>query len=217
MDKSTLMMKLKEEKIVAVIRADEEIQVANIVEAVFLGGVKFIEITFTIPNAEIIIAHLVKKYDQQKDIVIGAGTCLDIVAARMAISAGAKFIVCPHFDKNIMLLCNTYGIPCFPGAATVKEMIECLKYGSEVIKLFPGENFGPQAIKTFHGPLPQANFMPTGGVNEDNLKEWLAYGAIAVGIGGNLTKGALHGDYKQVQSIAQKFVGIVKEYVHESY
>ncbi|MEF9920162.1 MAG: bifunctional 2-keto-4-hydroxyglutarate aldolase/2-keto-3-deoxy-6-phosphogluconate aldolase [Erysipelotrichaceae bacterium] len=216
MNKSDLLVKLKDNKIVAVIRGDNEEQVMKIVEAVYRGGIKFMEITFTIPNAEIVIAHLSEKYKNNDDIIIGAGTCLDIVAARMAISSGAKFVVCPHFDKEIMKLCNTYRISCFPGATTVKDMLECLKYGADVIKLFPGDTFGPKAIKSFKGPLPQADFMPTGGVSVANIKEWLANGAISVGTGGSLTKGAATGDYNQVSEEAAKLVGLVKEYVAES-
>lgn len=217
MEKSKLMLRLQEEKIVAVIRGNDGKQVENIVDAVYKGGIRFMEITFTIPNAQIVIAHLAEKYKDNKDIVIGAGTCLDIVSARMAISAGAKFVVSPHFDKEIMMLCNRYCIPCFPGAATVKEMLECLRYGSEVIKLFPGDTFGPKAIKAFHGPLPQAMFMPTGGVSAENIKEWFENGAVAVGTGGSLTKGANTGDFERVTKEARKLVGLVKEYVDEQH
>ena len=212
MDKTTLLTELKKEKLVAVIRGQSEEEVSNIVDAVYKGGIHFMEITFTIPQAESIIAHLNRKYADRSDIVIGAGTCLDIVAARMAISAGAQFVVCPHMDTEVMKLCNSYRIPCFPGAATVKDMLECLRYGAEVIKLFPGDIFGPKAIKAFKGPLPQADFMPTGGVSAANLKEWLDNGAVAVGTGGSLTKGAASGDFAAVQREAEKLVRIVKEY-----
>lgn len=130
----------------------------------------------------------------------------------MAISAGAQFIVCPHLDTEIMKLCNSYRVPCFPGAANVKDMLECLRYGAEVIKLFPGDTFGPKAVKAFKGPLPQADFMPTGGVNAANLTEWLDNGAVAVGTGGSLTKGAAAGDFDAVRLEAEKLVNIVRAY-----
>ena len=216
MDGISLLNQLKKENLVAVIRGDDEEQVEKIVEAVYAGGIHFMEITYTIPGAQQIISRLSEKYKNQPDIVIGAGTCLDMVTARSAILSGAQFVVSPHFDKEIMKLCNTYRIPCFPGAATVEDMVECLKYGAQVIKLFPGDLYGPKAIKSFKGPLPQADFMPTGGVSAGNIKEWLSNGAVAVGTGGSLTKGAKTGDYNVVKEEAEKLVSLVKEYENKS-
>ena len=216
MDKTSLLAELKKQKLVAVIRGQNEEEVTKIVDALYRGGIHFMEITYTIPQAEQIIAHLQSSYASCEDIIIGAGTCLDIVAARMAISAGAQFVVSPHLDTEIMKLCNSYRIPCFPGASTVKDALECLRYGAEVIKLFPGDTFGPKAIKALKGPLPQADFMPTGGVNADNLREWLDHGAVAVGTGSSLTKGAASGDFEAVYAEAQKLVSIVHAYEHEN-
>ena len=212
MDKTTLLAELKKQRLVAVIRGKDEEEVTNIVDAVYRGGIHFMEITYTIPQAEQVIAHLCKAYEHCDDIIIGAGTCLDIVSARMAISAGAQFVVCPHLDTEVMKLCNSYRVPCFPGAANVKDMLECLRYGADVIKLFPGDTFGPKAVRAFKGPLPQPDFMPTGGVNAANLTEWLDNGAVAVGTGGSLTKGAEAGDFEAVRLEAEKLVNIVRAY-----
>lgn len=203
---------LKKEKLVAVIRGKDEEEVAKIVDAAYKGGIKFMEITFTIPHADHVIEKLCDKYKDTEDLVIGAGTVLDIVSCRLAILAGAQFVVSPHFDKEIMKLCNLYQVPCFPGAVSVKEIAEALSYGAQIIKLFPGDLYGPKAIKAFKGPLPQAQFMPTGGVSADNLKDWLASGAVAVGTGGSLTKGAKTGDFAAVSQEAKKLVSIVAEY-----
>lgn len=216
MDKNLLMMKLRDEKLVAVIRGKSKEEVLKIVEAVYSGGIKFMEITFTVPEADKIISELSHKYKDNDDIVIGAGTCLDAVSARLAILSGAKFVVSPHLDVEIMKLCNSYRIPCFAGATTVKDMVEALKYGAEVIKLFPADTYGPKGIKSFKGPLPQAEFMPTGGVSCDNIKDWLRNGAIAVGTGGSLTKGAETNDFELVKAEAEKLVCKVKEYKNEN-
>lgn len=216
MDKFELMQQLKKQRIVAVIRGDDERQVTSIVEAVYKGGIRFLEITFTVPHAEQIIQHISERYQNHDDMFIGAGTCLDVVAARMAIFAGAKFVVCPHVDQEILQLCNMYRIPCFPGAATVQDMIKALRYGADVIKLFPGDSFGPSAINTFHGPLPQAEFMPTGGINAENIKEWLQHGAIAVGTGGSLTKGAATGEFDAITTEARALCRKVEEYDNEA-
>lgn len=212
MKKYELIQKLGQKKLVAVVRGDNQEQVEKTIEAVIEGGINFIEVTFTIPNAAKIIADLAQKYRANKDIVIGAGTCLDVVTARVAILAGAQFVVSPHLDKEISLLCNSYAIPCFSGGSSVKDILDCLRYGADVVKLFPGELSGPKAIKAFKGPLPQAEFMPTGGVSLDNLNEWLDAGAFAVGLGGSLTKGAKTGDYDKVRETAKELVQKVADY-----
>lgn len=210
MNRIKTIMKLEQEGIVAVIRADSKEQGLKVVEAVKKGGIKMLEITMTVPGAVDIIKELTEHY-KDEDVVIGAGTVLDAETARACILAGAKYIVSPCFNAEVIKLCNRYRIPVMPGAMTVKEAVEGLEAGAEVIKVFPGNAFGPQIIKAFKGPIPQGNFMPTGGVNLDNVKEWIKAGAIAVGTGGDLTKGAKTGDYELVTETARKFVQAVQE------
>ena len=212
MGKLETIQTLKKEKLVAVIRGAGFEEVNKMVDAIYKGGIHLMEITFTIPHAEQVIAKIKEANKDKPDMVVGAGTVLDIVSARLAILAGADFVVCPHFDKDIMKLCNLYQIPCFPGAVTVKEIADALQYGADIIKLFPGELYGAKAIKAFHGPLPQAQFMPTGGVSADNLKDWLDQGAVAVGLGGSLTKGAKTGDFDAVTNEVKKLVEIIAGY-----
>ena len=212
MGKLETIQTLKKEKLVAVIRGAGFEEVNKMVDAIYKGGIHLMEITFTIPHAEQVIAKIKEANKDKPDMVVGAGTVLDIVSARLAILAGPDFVVCPHFDKDIMKLCNLYQIPCFPGAVTVKEIADALQYGADIIKLFPGELYGAKAIKAFHGPLPQAQFMPTGGVSADNLKDWLDQGAVAVGLGGSLTKGAKTGDFDAVTNEAKKLVEIIAGY-----
>ena len=212
MGKLETIQTLKKEKLVAVIRGAGFEEVNKMVDAIYKGGIHLMEITFTIPHAEQVIAKIKEANKDKPDMVVGAGTVLDIVSARLAILAGADFVVCPHFNKDIMKLCNLYQIPCFPGAVTVKEIADALQYGADIIKLFPGELYGAKAIKAFHGPLPQAQFMPTGGVSADNLKDWLDQGAVAVGLGGSLTKGAKTGDFDAVTNEAKKLVEIIAGY-----
>ncbi|ADK14231.1 2-keto-3-deoxy-6-phosphogluconate aldolase [Clostridium ljungdahlii DSM 13528] len=203
-------MKLAQQGVVAVIRADSKEQGLKIVDAVKKGGIKMLEITMTVPGAIDIIKELAEHY-KNEDVVIGAGTVLDAETARACILAGAKYIVSPSFNADVIKLCNRYRILVMPGAMTVKEAVEGLEAGAEIIKIFPGSVFGPQIIKAFKGPIPQGNFMPTGGVNLGNVKEWIKSGAIAVGTGGDLTKGAKTGDYELVTETAKKFVQAVKE------
>jgi len=168
-----------------------------------------LEITMTVPGSIDIIKELSEKYKGQ-DIVIGAGTVLDRETTRLCILSGARFIVSPHLDIEIIKLCNIYKIPVIPGISSVKDIIKALEYGVDIMKLFPGEIMGLQAIKAFKGPIPQADFIPTGGVNLNNLKDWIKAGAVAVGVGSNLTKGQEEENYELIEKTAEEYVKEVK-------
>jgi len=196
--------------VVAVIRAESKEQGIKIIEAVKKGGIKALEITMTVPGAVDIIKELCEKY-KNEDVIIGAGTVLDPETARACILAGARYIVSPSLNVETVKLCNRYRVPVMPGVMTVKETVEALELGAEIIKVFPGNAFGPSIISAFKGPLPQGNFMPTGGVNLENVKDWIKAGAVAVGTGGDLTKGAKTGDYALITETAAKFVEEVKK------
>lgn len=205
MDKIDIIKRIMEDKLVAVIRAESKEQGIKIVDAVQKGGIKLIEVTMTVPGAVDIITSLSQEY-KGKDVMIGAGTVLDSETARLCILAGAQFVVSPSFNKDTVALCNRYRIPYLPGAMTVNEIIECLEHGADIIKLFPGNLYKPETIKDFKAPLPQANFMPTGGVSVDNIAQWIKAGAVAIGVGGSLTAGAKTGDYDAITREAQRFI-----------
>ncbi|SHJ69720.1 2-keto-3-deoxy-phosphogluconate aldolase [Geosporobacter subterraneus DSM 17957] len=202
--------KIVECGVVAVIRAESKEEGMKIVEAVKNGGIKALEITMTVPGAVDIIKELSQAY-KDEDVIIGAGTVLDPETARACILAGAEYIVSPSLNPETVKLCNRYRVPVMPGIMTVKEAVEALELGAEIVKVFPGSAFGPSIISAFKGPLPQGNFMPTGGVNLDNVKDWIKAGAVAVGTGGDLTKGAKTGNYELVTETAAKFVEEVKK------
>lgn len=202
--------RIAEGGVVAVIRAESKEQGIKIVDAVKKGGIKALEITMTVPGAIDIIKELSEVY-KDEDVIIGAGTVLDPETARACILAGAKYIVSPMLNPEVIRLCNRYRIPVMPGIMTVKEAVEALELGAEVLKVFPGNAFGPSIISAFKGPVPQGNFMPTGGVNLDNIKDWIKAGAVAVGTGSDLTKGAKTGDYDLITETAAKFVAEVKK------
>lgn len=210
MKKYETIQSILESGVVAVVRADSKEQGFQIIEAVKAGGIKAIEITLTVPGAIDIIKELVEAYKGQ-DVIIGAGTVLDPESARLCILAGAKYIVSPMFDLETVKMCNRYAIPVMPGVMTPAEVVKALEAGVDVCKVFPADAFGPAIISAFKGPFPQGNFMPTGGVDLSNVKEWIAKGAVAVGVGGILTKGAKTGNFKEVEETAAKFVQLVKE------
>ena len=206
-----ILEKISNSGLVAVVRAKDETEAIKIAEACLEGGINAIEITFTIPMAHKVIESLHHHF-KESEMIIGAGTVLEVTTARIAILSGAQFIVSPHFDREIALLCNLYKVPYMAGCMTINEIKEALSYGVEIVKLFPGSAFGPGHVKAIKGPLPQANIMPTGGVNLDNITKWFENGVIAVGIGGDLTIGISNENYNTVTEKAKAYVEKVNAY-----
>ncbi|MGG5371570.1 keto-hydroxyglutarate-aldolase/keto-deoxy- phosphogluconate aldolase [Enterococcus sp. AZ196] len=199
-----ILSRLEKAGVISVVRGKDQTEAVKASHAIIAGGVKGIEVTFTVPNAQAAIQELVKTY-QGQDVVIGAGTVLDAVTARLAIMAGAEFVVSPSFDSETAELCNLYQIPYLPGCMTITEMHQALKSGADIIKLFPGSVSGPSMVSAVKAPLPQINLMPTGGVNLENMETWFKAGVVAVGVGGNLLAPAAVGDFVKVTEIAQQY------------
>jgi len=209
MSKYDVIKRLTDCGVVAVVRAESAEQGVKIANAVMESGIVGIEITFTVPGALDIIKALAAECGD--GIIIGAGTVLDSETARAAILAGAQYVVCPFLDVDTVKLCSTYDVPCMPGAMTLKEAVEGMRAGADIIKIFPGALFGPRIIKEFRGPMPQLKMMPTGGVSVENAGEWIRAGAVAVGVGGALTAGAKKGDYASITEIGRQLVAEVKK------
>lgn len=205
MNKLMILNRIIKGRIVAIVRANTPENARKIVDACLEGGIHSIEVTFTVPHADKVIEVLSKEYEKET-LLIGAGTVLDSETTRIAILSGAQYIVTPSLNAEVVKLCNRYQIPAMAGAMTVKEIIEVMECGADIVKIFPGESLGPDFLKAVRGPLPYAPLMPTGGVNLDNVNEWFKAGAVAVGIGGSLTAGARTGDYKSVTEMAKKFI-----------
>lgn len=191
--------------VVSVVRGATKEEAYKTAEACIEGGVKAIELTFTAPHADQIIGELVEKYADDPEVVVGAGTVLDPATARIAIIAGAQFVVSPSFSADVAKLCNLYAIPYVPGCMTPNDVQSALSYGADVIKVFPGSVVGQGMVSAIHGPFPQANLMITGGVNLDNMKDWFAKGATVLGAGSNLTGAASKGDFATVTENANKY------------
>lgn len=211
MKKEQVLARLHEDCLVAVVRAKNLEQGEKVIQAIVDGGINFIEICMTVDEGSPIelIENMVKKYRGNDKIVIGAGTVLDPETARMAIMAGANYVVSPGLNVETIKMCNRYRVPMLPGVLTPSEAITAMEYGCDVIKVFPGNLVGPAAISSFKGPLPQGEFMPSGGVDVDNVDKWIKAGAYAVGTGSSLTKGAKTGDFAAVTAKAQEFVAAV--------
>ena len=208
--KLKVLGKVLESGLVAIVRTNSSDQAARMAEACARGGAAAIEITFTVPGATAIIDHLAKQY-ASGDILIGAGTVLDPETARIAILAGAQYIVSPSVSLETARLCNRYQIPYMPGAGTMREIVDAMECGADIVKLFPGETLGPAFVKAVNGPLPQASLMPTGGVSVENVADWVKAGAVAVGVGGSLTAGAQSGNFQLITDTAKQFIERIQQ------
>ena len=206
-----VIRKIVEQKLIAVIRENTAQKALEVVDAAIEGGIELIEVTMTTPKALHVIETAREKYDGRA--VIGAGTVLENITARNAILSGAEFVVSPAVDIETIRLCHLYQIPVVPGVSNIQSTIEALQLGCGIVKLFPANLCNPQAIKAFRGPLPQAEFIPTGGVNAENLLDWLKAGALAVGIGSDLSRQAgPANDLRKVTEYAARLTEIVNEY-----
>ena len=205
MKKMDILKKIENAGVIAVIRGNSAEQGKKSCDALLKGGIKGLEVTWTLPQADQVIAEL-KSEISDDEVIIGAGTVLDAVTARLAIMAGAEFIVSPTFDQATAEICNLYQIPYLPGCMTITEIKEAMKTGVDIVKLFPGSAYGPGIISAFKAPMPQVNIMPTGGVSFDNMEEWFKAGVVTIGVGGNLLKPADTGNYKKVTEMAESYV-----------
>ena len=195
--------------LVAVIRAASAEQAARIADACVEGGIQALEVTYTVPNATAAIADLAKRYASAQ-VAVGAGTVLDPETARAAILAGARFVVSPASDGATARLCRRYQVAYLPGAGTAGEVIRALEDGADIVKVFPGEVLGPAFVKAVRGPLPQAPLMPTGGVAVETAEQWIRAGCVALGVGGELTKGVTE-DFDVISTRARALLAAIRK------
>lgn len=210
MEKQQVLTKMTDAGLVAVVRANTADEAIRIADACLEGGCPSIELTFTVPGAHKVIEALANKYTNG-EMLLGAGTVLDAETARTAILSGANYIVSPGFNRGAAELCNRYRVPYLPGCMTITEVLTAMEAGADICKIFPADLFGPTIIKDIKGPLPHAKLMPTGGVDVSNVDKWIKAGAVAVGAGSSLTKGAKTGDYAQITATAKEFIAKIKE------
>ena len=202
---------LKEIGVVAVIRADNPSDLIDVGRALCAGGVNHIEITMTVPAALEVIEKAASTL-KHLGVCIGAGTVLDGETARLAILAGAGYVVSPVFRPEVVAVCKRYGIAVMPGAMTPSEVLNAWEAGADVVKIFPAGVGGPQFFKDLKGPFPHIEIMPTGAVNRETAPQFIKAGACAIGIGGELAGKALivARDYLTITQNARDFVALVK-------
>lgn len=177
--------------------------------ALIEGGVEGIEVAFTTPEAHRTLEDLASEYGDR--ILLGAGTVRTPEQVEKSVAAGVDFLVSPGCDPELIPIMMETGLAAIPGALTPSEILLARRAGLENIKLFPGSIGGPEYLRSLRGPFPETNFLPTGGVSQDNVKEWFAAGAFAVGIGGALAPASLEGrEHCEVATQASRLVAAVR-------
>jgi 2-dehydro-3-deoxyphosphogluconate aldolase / (4S)-4-hydroxy-2-oxoglutarate aldolase len=212
MTREETLHRILEGGIVAVVRAESPDRLVEVVRALADGGVTAAEITLTVPNA---IEVIRKVRDALGDsIVLGAGSVLDPETARLALLAGAEYLVGPNLNLDVIRLCRRYGKVVMPGALTPTEVVAAWEAGADVVKIFPSDLGGPSYIKALRAPLPQVRMMPTGGVDLSTAEAFLKAGACCLGVGGSLVeaKAVASGDFARLRDLAERFSTIVRNY-----
>ena len=182
--KSDIISLLTDPGIIAIVRAQQPAQVVPLFEALIAGGVRAIEITMTTPNALAAIREAREKIGERA--LIGVGTVLEADTCRAAIAAGAEFIVTPICRTELVAVAHAAGCPIMLGAYTPTEAQLAHEAGADFIKIFPADSLGPGYIKALRAPLPHLRIVPTGGVDVQNVADFLKAGCAALGVGSAL-------------------------------
>ncbi len=168
--------------VIAVVRAREAKGLTTVAAALLAGGVRAVEITLTTSGAVGAIAELA----HDGEVLIGAGTVLDPTTARSVLDAGAKFVVSPTLEPDVIRVCRERNVPCIPGAFTPTEILAAWRAGAALVKLFPAGTVGPGFVRELLGPLPSLRVVPSGGVTLESVSDWIRSGAAAVSVGNAL-------------------------------
>ena len=210
MNKKEVRERILEIGIVPVVRANSPAEAAFAANAVTRGGIPIVEITMTVPGAIGVIAELARS---APEVLVGAGTVLDVETARRCLDAGAQFLVSPGLDVETVQLAAKEKIVMMAGALTPGELMAACKAGADFVKIFPCSQVGGASyIKALKGPFPNVPLVPTGGVNLDTVSNFIAAGAAALGVGGELIdRNAMQtGDSAIIENLARRFVEAVQ-------
>ncbi|MEB3102465.1 bifunctional 4-hydroxy-2-oxoglutarate aldolase/2-dehydro-3-deoxy-phosphogluconate aldolase [Ferviditalea candida] len=207
---NNVMQTILQHKLIAIIRSDSITDIENIVAALHDAGIKAVEVTMNTPDALKAIELLSRKY-RSSDLLIGAGTVLEGTTARLAILSGASFLLSPTLDQSLIETANRYQVPVIPGVFTPTEVLRAFEWGAQAVKIFPASTVGPRYIKELKAPLSHVNMIPVGGVNLDNVKDYLQAGSFAVGVGSSLVSASLvkQKDFEEIRLRASAFVNLI--------
>lgn len=201
---------IEKHQLVVVIRTETPAEAFEAARACIRGGVRLVEITFSVPEAH----EVIKRLADNEGVTLGAGTVLAVSEARKALDAGASYIVSPHLDEDIVRFTKDAGAVSVPGASTPTEIMRAHSAGADIVKLFPFVELGGlKFLKTIRGPLPFIKYMPSGGVTLDNFADYLAARVSGIIVGSAIIRPELvkAGDWQAIERLAARFVGILKD------
>jgi 2-dehydro-3-deoxyphosphogluconate aldolase/(4S)-4-hydroxy-2-oxoglutarate aldolase len=206
-----LVQRIYDAGIVAIMRRTEAALAIETAEALLVGGVSVVEVTLNSPGAEEMLRTLAERVGDR--MLIGAGTVMTTLDARRALSAGARFIVSPHTDADVIAATRRAGAPAIPGAFTPTEIVRAWQLGASVVKVFPVGSVGPRYLRDVLAPLTDIPLLPTGGVTLDNAAEFIRAGARGLGLGSDLVspKAVAARDFASITERARRFVDEVRK------
>jgi 2-dehydro-3-deoxyphosphogluconate aldolase/(4S)-4-hydroxy-2-oxoglutarate aldolase len=209
MDRTKLISELYASRLVAVVRSKSADEALALARAAAEGGIKFVEITFSVPGA----LDVIKELAGRKDVHVGAGTVLAPQQAERAIGVGAEFVVSPSLELNLVGICHMANVACFPGAATPTEIIAAQRARSDLVKIFPADLVGgPYFIRQMQGPFPDVRFMVSSGVSLKNVTEYVQAGVTGICLGSAYLGSLLAAKgKKQFVKEMEKFVKLVAQ------
>ncbi|MCP4046993.1 MAG: 2-dehydro-3-deoxyphosphogluconate aldolase, partial [Gammaproteobacteria bacterium] len=164
-------------KVSAILRTNDQEKAALAMQAAIRGGFKIIEFTLTIPG----VFDLVQDFSNREGLVVGTGTVMDVAQAQQSVEAGARFLVSPVVDEDVIGAANELGVASMPGTHTPTEMLRAHRAGAQLCKLFPCPQGGPDWVRAVLGPMPFLKIVPTNGIDHHNAGDWIAAGAFAAG------------------------------------
>lgn len=206
----TTLEQILEHKIVAILRGCDPVNIVEISQALYEGGIRLLEITLNSPGALDAIQQVAAQFGDR--MVIGAGTVLTVEEVKAAVTAGARFILSPSLDVEVIRFTRDLGAVSVPGAFTATEILTAYRAGANIVKVFPA-SVGPAYFRDIRGPLPQIPLMPTGGVNLDNIRDFQKAGAVAFGVGSALvpaSQGVTVEELKELMARAAGYVETIK-------
>jgi len=212
--KIDIYKRIKESFVIPIFSSNDFDEAKMVVESVIEGGAKIIELTHRKENSYNVFKKIQENFSEK--IIIGAGSIIDVSTASLYLNSGAKFIVGPNYNSEIMKLCNRINVLYIPGCATLNEILKAYEEGAIVVKLFPAEEIGGvNFLKNIKGPCPWVECIPTGGIKleKECLAKWKEAGAVAVGMGSKLLKKELikNRDKEGLKNNISKAIEIIKQ------
>ncbi len=212
------IQKIDSEKVIAIVRGANAEQAMKVADALYAGGIRLLELTFNMKQPELnpMTASAIKAIGEKYEgkMLVGAGTVTSTELVEMAFASGAKFIISPDVNEQVIRRTVELGMVSMPGALTPTEAMDAHEAGADYVKLFPAGDLGCSYIKSVRAPLSHIKFTAVGGVNENNAADFMKAGVVGLGVGGNLANKQWieNGEYYKITETAKKLVEAVKSF-----